>query len=171
MFSSLEHTLLAYRCNGNSFHTPTYVSFPSPVTTSIAVAGCSKSLSAIARENSCAHVLSWPSRARPLHTAQRTPPKSSYVVNSDDGDESVTLFNERSSETTRNDMESLSGPDPPFILDCTMCMNSGFVGCSTCQSKGAIRNERSGNVFYCPDCVGHKKLRCPSCGGKCYMCE
>lgn len=65
----------------------------------------------------------------------------------------------------------LPGPDPPFIENCEACNNSGFVACATCDSQGVVRNERSGNVFFCPDCVGHKKLRCPSCGGKCYMCE
>lgn len=64
----------------------------------------------------------------------------------------------------------LLGPDPPFLEDCGVCKSTGFVPCSKCDAEGFIRNPRSKNAFYCPVCVGHKKVRCPSCGGKCYMC-
>lgn len=64
----------------------------------------------------------------------------------------------------------LLGPDPPFLEDCNVCKSTGFVPCSKCDAEGFIRNPRSKNAFYCPVCVGHKKVRCPSCGGKCYMC-
>ena len=62
------------------------------------------------------------------------------------------------------------GPDEPFLKHCATCANTGFVPCAACDAQGVVRNERSGNVFYCRECVGHKKLRCPACGGKCYMC-
>lgn len=60
--------------------------------------------------------------------------------------------------------------DAPFLENCPTCHNTGFVPCPKCNAEGFVRNSRSVNVFYCPDCVGHKKLRCPTCGGKCYMC-
>lgn len=63
------------------------------------------------------------------------------------------------------------GPDRPFLESCATCDNTGFVPCSTCIGQGVVQNKRSVNVFYCPDCVGHKKVRCPACGGKCYMCQ
>lgn len=66
---------------------------------------------------------------------------------------------------------TLGSPDPPFLNDCQTCNNTGFVPCSKCNAEGLIRNPRSVNVFYCPDCVGYKKLRCPTCGGKCYLCD
>lgn len=59
--------------------------------------------------------------------------------------------------------------------NCEMCGNSGFVPCGTCESKGAvIRSSPDGKhtlAITCPTCVGYKRLRCPSCGGKCYMCD
>lgn len=87
----------------------------------------------------------------------------SFVVIPDDGDDNITVR----VIPTRLDM----GPDPEFIEKCPTCDNTGFVPCTTCDAQGVIKNPRSVNVFYCPDCVGHRKLRCPACGGKCYMCE
>lgn len=66
---------------------------------------------------------------------------------------------------------TLPSPDPPFLIECGTCNNTGFVPCPKCNAEGFIRNPRSVNVFYCPDCVGYKKLRCPKCGGKCYLCD
>ncbi len=63
------------------------------------------------------------------------------------------------------------GKDPPFLEDCTTCESSGFVPCNHCNATGVVKNPNSVNVFYCPKCVGHRKLRCPACGGKCYMCD
>lgn len=71
---------------------------------------------------------------------------------------------------TRNYHAGLPGPDPPFMEDCNLCKSSGFIPCSKCGAEGFIRNPRSKNAFYCPVCVGHRKIRCPSCGGRCYMC-
>ena len=64
-----------------------------------------------------------------------------------------------------------SAGESEFLENCETCGNTGFVECHKCKGSGMIRNPRSVNVFYCPVCVGHKKVRCPSCGGKCYMCE
>lgn len=135
--------------------------------------------------NSCCMLFHHTNRRHPLHrtrTPKRKslyqalasiPSKPSYVIHTLDGDDEdvVTLSSSSESSNTSVSGEPLPGPDPPFLLDCKMCQNTGFINCSTCKSEGVVRNERSGNVFYCPDCVGHKKLRCPSCGGKCYMCE
>lgn len=63
------------------------------------------------------------------------------------------------------------GDDPEFLPACETCQTTGFVPCKNCDATGVVKNERSSNVFFCPICVGHKKLRCPACGGKCYMCE
>lgn len=93
--------------------------------------------------------------------------RASYRVVSDDAKD-PTISHVPTPSWTYNDQ---LGPDPKFLEDCQTCQNSGFVPCSKCEAKGYIRNPRSPNVFYCPDCVGHAKLRCPTCGGKCYMCE
>lgn len=92
--------------------------------------------------------------------------QSSYVIHEDDGDAEF-MVQMGSEEKEKNKHRS----DAPFIQNCSTCNNSGFVPCSKCDAQGVIRNQRSVNVFYCPDCVGHKKLRCHACGGKCYMCE
>lgn len=57
------------------------------------------------------------------------------------------------------------------VESCDTCRNSGFVPCKDCNSLGYVRREGQTNVFYCMSCVGHGKVRCPSCGGKCYMCD
>lgn len=90
-----------------------------------------------------------------------------YVIQNDKDVDFATILKNPLPES---EVSSL-GPDPPFLEECEVCNNTGFVPCSNCLATGVIRNERSGNVFYCLDCVGHKKVRCPSCGGKCYMCE
>lgn len=56
-------------------------------------------------------------------------------------------------------------------LTCDVCRSTGFVPCRVCDASGMVQRPNSSNVFFCPQCVGHKKLRCPACGGKCYMCE
>lgn len=56
-------------------------------------------------------------------------------------------------------------------MNCDVCFNTGFVSCRACDATGVIQRSNAPNVFFCPECVGHKKLRCPTCGGKCYMCE
>lgn len=63
----------------------------------------------------------------------------------------------------------------PAMGDCDVCGRSGFVPCGECEGKGAVaRSSLDGKhtlAVTCPACVGYKRLRCPSCGGKCYMCE
>lgn len=67
--------------------------------------------------------------------------------------------------------EGVRGKDPPFLEYCTTCDRTGFVPCTNCNATGVVKSPNSVNVFYCSKCVGHKKLRCPACGGKCYMCD
>lgn len=95
----------------------------------------------------------------------------SYIVHTDDGLDSSTYQKVVLDSSNLNQVPELEGPDPPFLENCETCHNTGFVICTTCKGQGHLKNPRSVNVFYCPDCVGHKKLRCPTCGGKCYMCE
>lgn len=63
----------------------------------------------------------------------------------------------------------------PAMESCDVCMKSGFVPCGECEGKGAVaRSSPDGKhtvAATCPVCVGYKRLRCPSCGGKCYMCD
>lgn len=63
----------------------------------------------------------------------------------------------------------------PAMENCDVCMKSGFVPCGECEGKGAVtRSSPDGKhtvAVTCPVCVGYKRLRCPSCGGKCYMCD
>lgn len=54
------------------------------------------------------------------------------------------------------------------IDNCTMCKNSGFTLCSTCDGRGLVT--RGSNTVFCPTCVGYKKIRCQTCGGKCIRC-
>lgn len=107
-----------------------------------------------------------PSKRLELQRRSARPPLASYAVH-DDSDSGV----ERAVAAQPASAGPNMGPDPEFIEHCETCDDTGFVPCSTCNAQGHIRNPRSTNVFYCPDCVGHKKLRCPACGGKCYMCE
>lgn len=118
-----------------------------------------------------------PCVSRDAPTSQQSRP--SYIVRSDDDSDDEDPYLTRISlptpspdaGRTQANVPAAVGPDPPFLPDCTTCHNSGFVPCTKCGAEGVVRNERSGNVFYCAQCVGHKKLRCPACGGKCYMCE
>lgn len=59
--------------------------------------------------------------------------------------------------------------------NCLVCGKSGFVPCGECAGKGAVVRESSDGkhrmAVTCPACVGYKRLRCPVCGGKCYMCD
>lgn len=103
-----------------------------------------------------------PSR-RAIFLCRSSSPGPSFVVISDEDDDHVAIHTVQSA--------SELGPDPQFIEECDTCSNTGFIPCPKCDAKGYIKNPRSVNVFYCPDCVGHRKLRCPTCGGKCYMCE
>ena len=63
----------------------------------------------------------------------------------------------------------------PAMENCDVCMRSGFVPCGECEGRGAVaRSSPDGKhtvAVTCPVCVGYKRLRCPSCGGKCYMCD
>lgn len=63
----------------------------------------------------------------------------------------------------------------PALKYCDVCGSSGFVPCGECEGKGAVaRSSPDGKhklAVICPVCVGYKLLRCPSCGGKCYMCD
>lgn len=69
-------------------------------------------------------------------------------------------------ERTRQDPEDRIG-------GCKRCGGTGFIDCDVCENKGHVIREAEGHrvADICPACVGHRKLRCPECGGKCYMCE
>lgn len=89
----------------------------------------------------------------------------------DDDSHSTAVTFEFGPTVSREDPQSgVQQSESPW-MDCTTCNNSGFVPCRTCGATGMVKRSSSPNMFYCPDCVGHKKLRCPACGGKCYMCE
>lgn len=56
---------------------------------------------------------------------------------------------------------------------CPRCGGSGFVVCGECEGKGHIvRKAPNGQrvADICMSCVGHKKVPCTQCGGKCYLC-
>lgn len=59
------------------------------------------------------------------------------------------------------------------IKGCLRCGGTGFIDCDVCGTKGHVVRTAEGFTVadICPACVGHKKLPCPDCGGKCYMCE
>jgi hypothetical protein len=105
----------------------------------------------------------------PARTRARAAP--SFIVHSDaDNTEgmpaTIPFIFENELESSESIEEKLDAP----WLTCDVCENTGFVPCKTCGATGMIRRGDAVNVFYCGDCVGHKKLRCPVCGGRCYMC-
>lgn len=63
----------------------------------------------------------------------------------------------------------------PAVENCDVCCKTGFVPCGECEGRGAVaRSSPDGKhtvAVTCPVCVGYKRLRCPACGGKCYMCD
>jgi len=67
----------------------------------------------------------------------------------------------------RNPLPPLDA-DVEEVTSCEGCGDSGFVPCSRCEGSGKIQGEIY--VDFCDICVGHGKVRCPVCGGKCYMC-
>jgi thiol-disulfide isomerase/thioredoxin len=56
-----------------------------------------------------------------------------------------------------------------MIEDCVTCNSTGFVGCPECQGVGYI--QKGEVAVFCPTCVGYKKIRCGTCGGKCLKCS
>lgn len=70
--------------------------------------------------------------------------------------------------------DSVSHEGSESMQGCGVCGGSGFVSCGECEGTGAVeRSSADGEhkmAVLCPACVGYKKLRCPACGGKCYMC-
>lgn len=69
---------------------------------------------------------------------------------------------------------SLLHEGSPSMEECTVCEGSGFVSCGECEGVGAVERSSSDGkhklAVTCPACVGYKRLRCPACGGQCYMC-
>lgn len=69
---------------------------------------------------------------------------------------------------------SLLHEGSPSMEKCEVCEGSGFVSCGECEGKGAVERCSSDGqhklAVTCPACVGYKRLRCPACGGQCYMC-
>jgi len=56
---------------------------------------------------------------------------------------------------------------------CSTCNSTGFLDCPECLAKGHILKESNSFKIaeICPRCVGYKKVRCHTCGGKCLMCS
>jgi len=60
---------------------------------------------------------------------------------------------------------------------CARCQGTGLIECHECHGKGHVLREVSGKqgmivvADFCPSCTGKKKMPCPVCGGKCYMCD
>ena len=55
------------------------------------------------------------------------------------------------------------------LLDCLLCNNTGYLPCLDCASQGYVK--RGSLAVTCPTCVGYKRVRCSSCGGKCLKCD
>jgi len=55
---------------------------------------------------------------------------------------------------------------------CPRCGGGGFVACVECEGKGHLIRSVNGHTVadVCMSCVGQKKVPCPQCGGKCYLC-
>lgn len=119
-----------------------------------------------------------PNRAqmRPFRCAQcSSDPVPSYSVQSEDdsGDFATVLQfgiagSQEGGPTVAD--RAKDGPlETPWL--CKACKNTGFVPCLKCGASGIVKRSQTANAFFCEDCCGKKKLRCPECGGKCYMCE
>ena len=63
------------------------------------------------------------------------------------------------SSSTTNDIDE----------DCFECNNTGLISCNTCHATGMVA--RGNYTTICMSCTGFKKVRCPSCGGKCVKCD
>jgi hypothetical protein len=96
-------------------------------------------------------------------------PSASQIVRITSEEEESILSASPSNQVS--EAEVRDAPTESAWKDCMTCANSGFVPCRRCNATGLIQRKDAANVFYCPDCVGHKKLRCNACGGKCYMCD
>ncbi|CAM9371760.1 unnamed protein product [Choristocarpus tenellus] len=61
------------------------------------------------------------------------------------------------------------------VEHCPTCGGSGFTTCPECNGKGILLRSSPGGehqvAVTCTACVGYKRLRCQTCGGKCYMCD
>ena len=55
------------------------------------------------------------------------------------------------------------------LVDCNLCLNTGYLPCLDCASKGYVM--RGTLAVTCSSCVGYKRIRCTSCGGRCLKCE
>lgn len=55
------------------------------------------------------------------------------------------------------------------LVDCKVCSNTGYLPCLDCASKGYVM--RGTLAVTCSSCVGYKRVRCTSCGGRCLKCE
>ena len=53
--------------------------------------------------------------------------------------------------------------------NCVTCANTGFTECTFCEGKGYVKKGEL--AAFCPNCTGYKKVKCASCGGKCFKCS
>uniref|UniRef100_A0A7S0BK45 Uncharacterized protein n=1 Tax=Rhodosorus marinus TaxID=101924 RepID=A0A7S0BK45_9RHOD len=70
--------------------------------------------------------------------------------------------------TADSSVTSMSEKSEDQVKDCRMCENTGFVSCVACEGQGTTVTGKY--TVFCSECVGRGKLRCPTCGGKCFMC-
>lgn len=106
---------------------------------------------------------------RPLATADNGSQSLNFVTDDDDAaTERIVLEPKAAGGASEQ-----SPRETPWL--CKTCHNTGFIPCRECGASGVIVSAQSTNVFFCQECTGKKKLRCPKppigCGGKCYMCE
>lgn len=108
-------------------------------------------------------------RVRCVSAAADVDPQPLNFVPDDGGEAEVFVFDAEAP----SGLSKASARETPWL--CKVCNNSGFVPCRHCGASGVIVRGKSSNVFFCQECTGKKKLRCPEppigCGGKCYMCE
>ena len=55
------------------------------------------------------------------------------------------------------------------IENCATCANTGFTECTICEGKGYVKKGEL--AAFCPNCTGYKKVKCVTCGGKCFKCS
>lgn len=116
----------------------------------------------------------------PLHplliaTRCRADSTPSYTVHSDEDDSDFVTVEQfghvMSPDSGWSIAEGVARQPRETPWFCKTCRNTGFVPCRACGASGIVKRAHAANVFFCDDCCGKKKLRCPECGGKCYMCE
>ena len=71
--------------------------------------------------------------------------------------------------TGKTKVSSSIGSSNDVVEDCLECNNTGFIKCNACSATGMVA--KGSYTTICTTCTGFKKVRCPSCGGKCIKCD